>query len=64
MPYSAMAPHNVGLFLPAAMLFASVSAAANPGAVRSLLEIRHEKVVVQQWDMSCGAAFVLPTWPS
>jgi predicted double-glycine peptidase len=24
--------------------------------VRSLLEIRHEGVVVQQWDISCGAA--------
>jgi uncharacterized protein len=24
--------------------------------VRSLLEIRHERVVVQEWDLSCGAA--------
>lgn len=24
--------------------------------VRSLAEIRHERVVVQKWDMSCGAA--------
>ena len=32
---------------------------AGPGyaePVRSLLEIRHEGVVVQQWDSSCGAA--------
>jgi uncharacterized protein len=26
------------------------------GAVRSLLEIRHDNVVVQEWDLSCGAA--------
>ena len=25
-------------------------------SVRSLLEMRHEKVIVQQWDISCGAA--------
>ena len=56
MPYGAMAAHSVRIFLTAAVLFASASAAANPGAVRSLLEIRQEKVVVQQWDMSCGAA--------
>jgi predicted double-glycine peptidase len=26
------------------------------GPVRSLLEIRREKVVIQEWDLSCGAA--------
>lgn len=26
------------------------------GAVKSLLEMRHENVVVQKWDISCGAA--------
>lgn len=31
-----------------------VSAGAQP--VRSLLEMRHEGVVVQEWDTSCGAA--------
>jgi predicted double-glycine peptidase len=43
----------------AAVLFSSTAAnlaLASPGTVRSLLEIRHENVVVQQWDMSCGAA--------
>ena len=30
--------------------------ALGPAPVRSLLEIRQEKVVVQQWDTSCGAA--------
>lgn len=33
-----------------------VTAAAQPEAVRSLLEMRRERVVVQQWDLSCGAA--------
>lgn len=27
-----------------------------PAPVRSLLEMRHDRVVVQQWDLSCGAA--------
>jgi predicted double-glycine peptidase len=34
----------------------SVGLAAERQAVRSLLEMRHDKVVVQQWDLSCGAA--------
>ena len=39
----------------AALLFASCPAAgAQP--VRSLLEMRQDRVVVQQWDLSCGAA--------
>jgi predicted double-glycine peptidase len=32
------------------------SALAQSGPVRSLQEIRHEGVVIQQWDTSCGAA--------
>lgn len=32
------------------------TAAAQPGPVRSLLEMRHDRVVVQKWDLSCGAA--------
>lgn len=31
-------------------------AAAAKGPVRSLLEMRQEKVVMQEWDLSCGAA--------
>jgi uncharacterized protein len=31
-------------------------AADGPRAVRSLLEMRQEHVVVQKWDLSCGAA--------
>jgi predicted double-glycine peptidase len=30
--------------------------AADRQAVKSLLEIRHENVVIQKWDLSCGAA--------
>jgi predicted double-glycine peptidase len=30
--------------------------AAERGPVKSLLEMRRERVVVQQWDLSCGAA--------
>lgn len=36
------------------------AAASNAGAgerpVKSLLEMRHENVVIQKWDLSCGAA--------
>src|SRR5204863_5482984 len=38
-----------------AALLAAVSP-ANAEPVRSLLEIRGERVVLQQWDTSCGAA--------
>lgn len=31
-------------------------AAAQPRPVRSLLEMRRDRVVVQEWDLSCGAA--------
>jgi predicted double-glycine peptidase len=37
-----------------AMLFASAAHAERP--VRSLLEMRQEGVIIQQWDTSCGAA--------
>ena len=40
-------------------VFLAVAGAASAdarGPVRSLLEIRQENVVVQQWDISCGAA--------
>jgi uncharacterized protein len=38
----------------ALLLAASTAAGAEP--VRSLLEMRQDRVVVQQWDLSCGAA--------
>jgi predicted double-glycine peptidase len=37
------------------LLLAGSTAASGP-AVRSLLEMRRENVVIQQWDLSCGAA--------
>ena len=42
------------VLLAAGLLLLAGAAQAQP--VRSLLEIRHEGVVVQQWDSSCGAA--------
>jgi uncharacterized protein len=33
-----------------------VSASAESGPVRSLIEMRQDRVVVQEWDLSCGAA--------
>lgn len=56
MKYSATAVRCVCVFPIVAMLFFPASAVAQLGVVRSLLEIRQDKVVVQQWDMSCGAA--------
>jgi predicted double-glycine peptidase len=32
------------------------TAAAQSGPVRSLLEMRRDRVVIQEWDLSCGAA--------
>ena len=34
----------------------SIVAAPPSGPIRSLAEIRHEGVVIQKWDLSCGAA--------
>jgi predicted double-glycine peptidase len=56
MKYSATAVRCVCVFPTVAVLFSPASAVAELGVVRSLLEIRQDKVVVQQWDMSCGAA--------
>jgi uncharacterized protein len=39
-----------------ALLLCSTAFASSALPVRSLLEVRQEKVVVQQWDSSCGAA--------
>ena len=35
---------------------AFVKGSNGPGGVRSLLEIRQDSVMIQQWDLSCGAA--------
>lgn len=49
---------RAGLCVAVAAVIAAgpTSAAAQPGSVRSLLEMRHDRVVVQEWDLSCGAA--------
>jgi predicted double-glycine peptidase len=39
-----------------ALAVAGAASADTRGPVRSLLEIRQENVIVQQWDVSCGAA--------
>lgn len=66
--YGQASRHNAGtlrkratrfLVLPFFCLSALVSAAPTFGAdapVRSLLEMRHSNVVIQKWDISCGAA--------
>jgi predicted double-glycine peptidase len=38
------------------LLLSAGSAGAGNRVVKSLLEARHEHVVIQQWDLSCGAA--------
>lgn len=45
---------GLALMAPAFLVWPLVDARGDP--VRSLLEMRHERVVVQQWDTSCGAA--------
>jgi predicted double-glycine peptidase len=45
----------IGWALSLALIHGS-AAAQNPWRVRSLAEIRHEGMVVQKWDTSCGAA--------
>lgn len=45
---------NRGCLLLAMALGAGLPAHAEP--VRSLLELRHDGVVIQEWDSSCGAA--------
>jgi predicted double-glycine peptidase len=44
------------LFMLAAFLFPGGATNAREGPVQSLLEMRHENVVIQKWDLSCGAA--------
>ena len=46
-----------GQFLPCFIILAlSSTNAVQARPVKSLIEMRHENVVVQQWDLSCGAA--------
>ena len=48
-------PVAVSVGLAALLLCGSVSAEGNP-PVRSVLEMRRERVMIQKWDLSCGAA--------
>jgi uncharacterized protein len=45
----------ITLGLDALLLCGSIPAEGNP-PVRSVLEIRRERVMIQKWDLSCGAA--------
>jgi protein O-GlcNAc transferase len=46
----------IACFLALVGLPSSPMLAEGRAPVRSLLEMRHEKVVIQDWDLSCGAA--------
>ncbi len=46
----------VACCLAVASAWSSPLLAAGQGPVKSLLEMRQDRVVVQQWDLSCGAA--------
>lgn len=50
------AMRRIALALPVAACLASPFAHAEPGPVRSLLEMRQQNVFIQKWDLSCGAA--------
>jgi predicted double-glycine peptidase len=57
------APFRIALSVTAALMTCllvlgpfSASFAQNPESVDSLIEMRHRNVVIQQWDLSCGAA--------
>ena len=47
---------QIWAFVTALMLSATTGFAAEKRTVKSLLEIRQDRVVVQKWDLSCGAA--------
>ena len=46
----------IGLLLVGFAPSNSVIALEPPRPVKSLLELRHERVIIQEWDLSCGAA--------
>lgn len=57
-PWSTRSRRRVGALalLLGGLLAGGAAEAAERRAVRSLLETRQDKVVVQRWDLSCGAA--------
>jgi predicted double-glycine peptidase len=55
--YKALTPASLlGLSVLSLLVSTSPSAQEPSPRVRSLAEIRHERVIMQQWDISCGAA--------
>jgi uncharacterized protein len=53
--YAALPPADRAIAtLPPVHVFSEIP--AKPRPVRSLIEMRHENVVIQSWDLSCGAA--------
>lgn len=57
-PTSAQLPLRLDLSISLMLiaLFLNVQVYAREAPVRSLLEMRHSNVVIQNWDLSCGAA--------
>jgi uncharacterized protein len=53
---SALACGVLGALIAVMIATVPATAAAQPGPVRSLFEMRRDRVVVQEWDLSCGAA--------
>jgi predicted double-glycine peptidase len=47
---------GIACFAALGFLLWTGTAGAEERVVRSLLEMRHENVVIQEWDLSCGAA--------
>jgi hypothetical protein len=47
---------GIACFAALSFLLWTGTVGAEERVVRSLLEIRHENVVIQKWDLSCGAA--------
>jgi uncharacterized protein len=45
-----------GVLILVVLFWFSLASAAKDRSVRSVLEIRHERVMIQNWDLSCGAA--------
>jgi hypothetical protein len=58
--HSRTATRLFGYFLSLTLIyfFLSAPSGATERVVRSLLEMRHDKVVMQEWDLSCGAAAI------
>ncbi len=47
---------GLGVLIALMVAASPMAATSQPAPVRSLLEMRQDRVVVQKWDLSCGAA--------